>query len=577
MSGIELKQVEGGSPILLPLGETIVGRGPFLGVTDKRVSRSHGILDVSSGKLRLKPIHVNPCFFKSEGSESLQPLPKDQWKDLQHGDQFALLPNTFVFEVIISDTFRKTTTASAGTYVDETVKVQEDVTSPVKQDEDSKSTKDLPAKCPIKEDKKPEDTGDDTRNNTENLSKTNGAAENQEERKKPPSPAPSQETPSQEAKTAQVGDKEVALPLERKRKLPEWMERLPPVDAAGPEDSPDTEVTSTPAKRGIGAEEEQVEGVGEVAAEVVAGGGADHPETIVAVKGKMPPPRQRRGAVLWEGAGGGKRVADEEWVMSGEEEDEEEEGDLSDDGEGSDWEEEEKKRKVTPKAARGKAKARGRRRVYTMDSDDSDEEVLPVSRRASKTQRRTRGGSDDSEEDVRKTRAPAKKSGRRPCSYGKNCYRKNVAHFKEFSHPGDSDYNSETDDRDDADDDDDRPECEFGTNCYRKNPQHKKEFKHTLDPDEEEEEERPKRKASQRTGGAGKTAESDDDGLPNTYDYNDSFLAEEDEEASDQSSYGAGKDEDSDWEPDDEEMEELKHLKKEARRFVHSKKLQQPT
>ncbi|KAI8477654.1 hypothetical protein Bbelb_446100 [Branchiostoma belcheri] len=224
MSGIELKPVEGGSPILLPLGETIVGRGPFFG--DKRVSRSHGILDVSSGQLRLKPIHVNPCFFKSVDGDSLQPLPKDQWKDLQHGDQFALLPNTFVFEVIISDTFRKTTAASdVGTYADESVKVEEEVTSPAKQDEDIKSTtKDLPMRCPLKEEKKPEDVGDDDIKNTENLSTTNGAAESQEERKKLPSPAMSQETPSQKAKTTQVGNREVALPLERKRKLPEWMD-----------------------------------------------------------------------------------------------------------------------------------------------------------------------------------------------------------------------------------------------------------------------------------------------------------------------------------------------------------------
>lgn len=40
----------------------------------------------------------------------------------------------------------------------------------------------------------------------------------------------------------------------------------------------------------------------------------------------------------------------------------------------------------------------------------------------------------------------------------------------------------------DDESDDDRPECEFGKNCYRKNPQHRKEYKHTTNP-------RPKRKA----------------------------------------------------------------------------------
>lgn len=33
MPGFELEQVDGGSPIELPYGETLLGRGPFLGVS----------------------------------------------------------------------------------------------------------------------------------------------------------------------------------------------------------------------------------------------------------------------------------------------------------------------------------------------------------------------------------------------------------------------------------------------------------------------------------------------------------------------------------------------------------------
>ena len=46
------------------------------------------------------------------------------------------------------------------------------------------------------------------------------------------------------------------------------------------------------------------------------------------------------------------------------------------------------------------------------------------------------------------------------CPYGKQCYRKNPVHFKEYSH----------DDENDADEDEngeDRPECQYGTSCYR--------------------------------------------------------------------------------------------------------------
>lgn len=70
--------------------------------------------------------------------------------------------------------------------------------------------------------------------------------------------------------------------------------------------------------------------------------------------------------------------------------------------------------------------------------------------------------------------------------------RKNPAHKKEYSHPGDSDWESESerdkrgentsvadDNADNGEDDDKRPECEFGTGCYRKNPSHLKSFKHT--------------------------------------------------------------------------------------------------
>lgn len=56
------------------------------------------------------------------------------------------------------------------------------------------------------------------------------------------------------------------------------------------------------------------------------------------------------------------------------------------------------------------------------------------------------------------------------CTYGDNCYRKNLEHKARYSHPGDSDYDIA----------DDRPECRFGVCCYRKNPQHRKEYKHTV-------------------------------------------------------------------------------------------------
>ncbi|XP_029449441.1 aprataxin and PNK-like factor isoform X2 [Rhinatrema bivittatum] len=155
-------------------------------------------------------------------------------------------------------------------------------------------------------------------------------------------------------------------------------------------------------------------------------------------------------------------------------------------------------------------------------------------------------------------------SKRIPCMYGSSCYRKNPAHFQQFCHPGDSDYLDAADGS--QDDSDDRPECPYGTACYRKNPQHKLEYKHTKCP--ETEASRSRRKTAKK-GKSILDDESDNDGEPNEYDLNDSFLDdEEEEEELDQT------DEDSDWKPDseDKDSEDMEMLLKEAHTFVKMKK-----
>nr|XP_061792010.1 aprataxin and PNK-like factor [Nerophis lumbriciformis] len=100
MSGFELIPVHGGNAIHLPVGETILGRGPFLQVSDKRVSRHHGLLDNQDGRLRLKPTHLNPCFKQSSLTDEPQPLEKDVWCPLDHGDVISLLPGQLMFRVV---------------------------------------------------------------------------------------------------------------------------------------------------------------------------------------------------------------------------------------------------------------------------------------------------------------------------------------------------------------------------------------------------------------------------------------------------------------------------------------------
>ncbi|XP_043104460.1 aprataxin and PNK-like factor isoform X2 [Puntigrus tetrazona] len=94
MPGFELEQVDGGSPIELPYGETVLGRGPFLGVNDKRVSRNHGVLENLKGRLRLKPTNIVAV---------PQPLEKDQWHCLKEGDIFSLMPGKYIYRVHVKE------------------------------------------------------------------------------------------------------------------------------------------------------------------------------------------------------------------------------------------------------------------------------------------------------------------------------------------------------------------------------------------------------------------------------------------------------------------------------------------
>uniref|UniRef100_A0AAY4AM08 PNK FHA domain-containing protein n=1 Tax=Denticeps clupeoides TaxID=299321 RepID=A0AAY4AM08_9TELE len=102
MPGFELVPVDGGSLVQLPVGETVVGRGPLFGVNDKRVSRHHGLLENMAGQLRIKPTHLNPCFIQTSAVAPPQPLEKERWHVLRPGDIFSLLPGKYIYKVAVS-------------------------------------------------------------------------------------------------------------------------------------------------------------------------------------------------------------------------------------------------------------------------------------------------------------------------------------------------------------------------------------------------------------------------------------------------------------------------------------------
>lgn len=177
-------------PITLNDGKTTIGRGPLLQVTDKRVSRNHGILEVSDGKLYLTPTHTNPCFFKKSANSSVEILKKDERRLLENGQIFGLLPDSLYFKV----------------------------------------------QCPV------------TQNGTGKSKTTDVEEENSEEETKDEETTPSKSRPWERIVTPD-GKKEMALPLEKKRVLPAWMVTMAKSPPPGAKASPVKQIAKTPTKR----------------------------------------------------------------------------------------------------------------------------------------------------------------------------------------------------------------------------------------------------------------------------------------------------------------------------------------
>ena len=84
--------------------ETVLGRGTFLSVSDKRVSRSHAVLLVVNGLVKLKSTHSNPCFVALCSTDRKLALKNGGSIALNNGDRFSLLPDEHHFEVMMSST-----------------------------------------------------------------------------------------------------------------------------------------------------------------------------------------------------------------------------------------------------------------------------------------------------------------------------------------------------------------------------------------------------------------------------------------------------------------------------------------
>ncbi|XP_030052214.1 aprataxin and PNK-like factor [Microcaecilia unicolor] len=540
MSGLQLEAVDSGRRIALSPGETVIGRGPFLGVADKRVSRNHGVLEVVDEKLRIKAMHVNPCFYQAYDNSQLLPLERNEWHWLCPGDCFSLLPDKYVFRVIATHSDMDSTLRNSQM-------LEEDI-----------SSNDEP--------KLPSDTLETKPSSVEKPScSTNGTfgkAPSQEKRA-----VQTEETFSTLSQTEQCKEEiEQSKHVPRKRVLPVWMLQG---DLEIPECSVTKEGDRTAKRGGRGR------GRGRSKMEPAKSG-----ENMLGRKRLSP-------ADVSEGTSETEQDQEKKTRLKAEPIDiatqlkavcepsvaiiigNTEMMDKKDASQGAEVPGPENNRQepgckqntnMQPLTYATQSMSKIEEREMTTSLENEPSQSFPQSETSCSPDVKAfdSASGTDSPPSSKQTH-----SMRIACIYGTNCYRKNPVHFLQFSHPGDSDYLDAADGS--QDDNDDRPECPYGTDCYRKNPQHKLEYKHTKSP--ETEASRPRRKTSKK----GKSAlddESDNDGVPNEYDLNDSFIDDEEEEESDHT------DEDSDWEPnsEDKDAEDMETLLKEAQKFVKTKK-----
>ncbi|XP_042618302.1 aprataxin and PNK-like factor [Cyprinus carpio] len=419
MPGFELEQVDGGSPIELPFGETVLGRGPFLGVNDKRVSRNHGVLENLNGQLRLKPTHLNPCFIQTNIVAVPQPLEKDQWHCLKEGDIFSLMPGKYIYRVHVKEDGQTLRNSQA---FEEEMEVEKCSSGPAAPSVDSATLEANSCTPTSPSATLTEDKGAGYPSHT--LSSANE-----------PSTKRQQDVPD--------------VP-QKKRILPDWM--LTSTKGTVPmATDPVWWVMGGDAKPKQGATSKRATGPKRARATQVS---SEEEE----VEEEMP---ERKAKGLKSDSEDESGPQDDATALKssrvGSVPDEENSNGLMecDDGE-------------RRGGGRGAEVRQGAHAEHskTQEEDASDSQVSQGRQQRSKvTESKT-------------STSKVKKQRRAPCPYGSSCYRKNPVHFQECSHPGDSDYEEE--EAEDADDD--RPECPYGTHCYRKNLLHKKDYKHTKSP-----------------------------------------------------------------------------------------------
>lgn len=532
MPSFNLRPLDDEKDIAVPFGKTTIGRGPFLGVTDKRVSRSHAVLEVTDENLSILPLHTNPTFLKASDSQKFISLKKDEIRVLINGDVIALLPDSLCFMVVCHGDSCKTGVTEGQLRFSESNNVH-DEGKPTKS---SNTSTDMLL--------------DEFTNNGPSSRTCSADAVIRHADGNFTDSKPSTQDMATASSSLSVSETDVISPskpliepapfLQKTRKLPSWL-----IES--------TTHIKSPAKNSVNKRRGTL--ANQDVDKEMAASKKDN-------KGRNKTTQR------------GKSSVEEDQKVSSTSED----FIVRDDDEHD----------------RGRAKCKFAKKRSSINTEDNEEDVKSTARKKAKTSRilvtendvvnepvvlkskedvgqtflgdTNTGGNDDEVSASKNYEKESDKMTFPPCPYGKKCYRKNPLHFKEYLHPdkGSSDDNDDDNYKVAADDnDDDRPVCPYGSSCYR-------HFKHT------DTLEHPKHKTRKKRSILDGTSDDDDDG-PNTYDYNDSFLADDTSVVEEASSSYSGSD-DSDWQPvhDDDDDEDVNELLHEAKGFLRSKKMTKP-
>ncbi|KAM4603850.1 aprataxin and PNK-like factor isoform 1-T2 [Polymixia lowei] len=533
MSGFDLVPLDGGGPIHLPDGETVVGRGPFLGVSDKRISRHHGLLENLHGQLRLKPTHLNPCFSQAGEEDDPQPLERDRWHTLHPGDTFSLLPGKYIYRVV-GVGGEDSTPRNSQAFQEQEGLTRSPAVSPEPNVEAPPPTGQSHAQAPPpigqnhaqapppigqNQTQTPPPIGPNQTQSHPPIGQNQGTPPSQDQQHEDET---SITCTTNKGGAVLSGDAEEhqndVTPQPKKRILPAWMS----VSVVCPKDSspkgarkkdkgPAAPGTST--KRGrpqqarepeLSEEEEEEEQTPRTKRRREKSG--DDRQAQSKTNNPSHEPRAKQQSV--------SNTVDME----------------VDEGEG------------------GETSTNNKNfTAQTADGHDSESE----DRKSKNGRQTTAEGASSLGSDAGSASgpAPSKAPLRVPCPYGKDCYRKNPLHFQECSHPGDSDYEEE---QEEEEEEEDLPECPYGSDCYRKNPLHRRQYKHT-------------KRAVRTTRAAPRKTAGDEDDEDDDFGDEDSFINDDSEEAGDDSDYVPP-------ESDDSGKEDIKQLQKEATDFLKKPK-----